>query len=122
MSFGQSVAWGQYVVGGLTTLFILVPVFGASPMSAALIEIAFEGGHGTAAGLTDTFSRLGFEEGADLALGLATVGVVSGVLLGIVLINWGRHRHAVFLKGREGLDQAKCLGSFQREIEPRGPS
>lgn len=36
-----------------------------------LIEIGFEGGHGTAAGMADTFADLGFEEGADLALGLA---------------------------------------------------
>ena len=32
---------------------------------------------------------LGFGEGADLAVGLATVGIVGGIVIGIGLINWG---------------------------------
>ena len=86
---GQMLAWGQYVVGLLLVVLVLTPIWGTSPLAGGLIEIGFEGGHGTAAGLADTFAELGFEDGADLALGLATVGVVAGVLLGTVLINWG---------------------------------
>jgi glutamate:Na+ symporter, ESS family len=92
---GQTLAWGQYVVGLTLALLILVPVFGMNPMVGALIEIGFEGGHGTAAGMADTFTELGFEEGADLALGLATVGIVSGVLLGTVMINIAARRGIV---------------------------
>ncbi|MCC5809044.1 MAG: sodium:glutamate symporter [Ectothiorhodospiraceae bacterium] len=92
---GQTMAWGQYVVGLTLALVILVPVFGMNPMVGALIEIGFEGGHGTAAGMADTFAELGFEEGADLALGLATVGIVSGVLIGTVLINIAARRGIV---------------------------
>jgi Na+/glutamate symporter len=33
--------------------------------------------------------QVGFEEAADLALGLATIGVMSGVIIGVILINWG---------------------------------
>ncbi|CAN5586030.1 hypothetical protein BH23CYA1_BH23CYA1_10250 [soil metagenome] len=62
--FGQSLAWGQYVVGILVTLIILIPLFDANPISAALIEIGFEGGHGTAGGMAGTLGDLGFEEGA----------------------------------------------------------
>ncbi|PXW88292.1 ESS family glutamate:Na+ symporter [Streptohalobacillus salinus] len=86
---GQTVSWGQYVVGILLALFVLTPVFGMSPLSGALIEISFVGGHGTAAGLAGTFDELGFSEGADLALGLATIGILSGVVIGIFVINWG---------------------------------
>jgi glutamate:Na+ symporter, ESS family len=82
-------------VGLTLALLILVPVFGMNPMVGALIEIGFEGGHGTAAGMADTFTELGFEEGADLALGLATVGIVSGVLLGTVMINIAARRGIV---------------------------
>lgn len=89
VAHGQTLAWGQYVIGISLALFLLTPVWGISPLSGALIEISFEGGHGTAAGLSDTFRELGFADGADLALALATVGVVMGTLLGIVLINWG---------------------------------
>lgn len=85
---GQTLAWGQYVVGLALVVFLLTPVWEMNPMAGALIEIGFEGGHGTAAGLADTFRELGFSDGADLALGLATIGVVMGVLLGTVAINW----------------------------------
>jgi glutamate:Na+ symporter, ESS family len=88
VAFGQTLAWGQYVVGIGLALLVLSPVFGLDPMAGALIEIGFEGGHGTAAGLADTFESVGFEEGADLALGLATIGLVMGVLIGTVLVNW----------------------------------
>ncbi|MGP9664786.1 sodium/glutamate symporter [Halomonas sp. AOP22-C1-8] len=88
-------AWGQYVVGLTLALLILAPLFNMNPMAGALIEIGFEGGHGTAAGMADTFSDLGFEEGADLALGLATVGIVSGVLIGTLMINIAARRNII---------------------------
>jgi ESS family glutamate:Na+ symporter len=95
VAFGQTLAWGQYVVGLLLTLLVLIPVFKITPIAGALIEIAFEGGHGTAAGMAGTFEKLGFPEGGDLALGLATVGIVSGVIAGTVLADWGRRRHFI---------------------------
>ncbi len=93
--FGQSIAWGQYVLGLLVTLLILVPVFNVDPTVGALIEIAFEGGHGTAAGMQDTFAKLGFAEGGDLAVGLATVGIISGIVVGTFLVNWGRRKEYI---------------------------
>lgn len=101
---GQTVSWGQYVFGILLTLFILTPFFGMNPLTGALIEISFVGGHGTAAGLSGTFEELGFAEGADLAVGLATIGIVSGVIIGIILINWGaRTDRAKFVGGKSRL-------------------
>jgi glutamate:Na+ symporter, ESS family len=89
VALGQSIAWGQYVVGISIGLLVLAPMFGMDPVAGALIEIGFEGGHGTAAGLAGTFEEFGFAEGADLALGLATVGLLAGVLIGTAIINWG---------------------------------
>ena len=83
--FGQTLAWGQYVVGIALTALVLVPVYNMSPLAGALIEISFEGGHGTAAGLQDLFIELDFAEGADLALGLATVGIVVGLATGLIM-------------------------------------
>ena len=88
LALGVTLSSGQYVLGILLGLLVLAPVFGLDPMAGALIEIGFEGGHGTAAGLGETFDDLGFEEGTDLALGLATIGVVTGVIVGIAIINW----------------------------------
>ena len=89
---GYVISFGQYAVGLLLAVFVLVPVFGVNPMVGALIEIGFVGGHGTAAGMAATFAEVGFPEGADLSIGLATVGVLAGVFIGIALINWGMRR------------------------------
>jgi ESS family glutamate:Na+ symporter len=88
--FGQILAWGQYVIGLLLAILVLVPFFDMNPIAGALIEIGFEGGHGTAAGLGETFSSLDFEAGGDLALALATVGIVTAVIAGTALADWGR--------------------------------
>ncbi|MFD1020937.1 sodium/glutamate symporter [Thalassobacillus hwangdonensis] len=88
LAFGWAIGWGQYVVGLLVVLLILVPFYDIPPMAGALIEVAFEGGHGTAAGMAQTFEDLGFPEAFDLAIGLATVGILSGVIFGIIMINW----------------------------------
>lgn len=90
--YGQSIAWGQYVVGLLLAILVLVPFFQMDPMIAALIEIGFEGGHGTAAGLAPVFDSLGFQGGVDLALGLASIGLLSAIVSGVVMINWARAR------------------------------
>jgi ESS family glutamate:Na+ symporter len=120
--FGQTVAWGQYVFGILLAVTILVPFFGMSPMSGALIEIGFEGGHGTAAGLAGTFEELGFAEGADLALGLATIGVLAGVIIGIVLINWGvRTGRTEVVKARNDIPKTESIGIVEYDVrEPAG--
>jgi ESS family glutamate:Na+ symporter len=93
--FGQTLAWGQYVVGILLAMLVLTPVFGLPPLAGALIEISFEGGHGTAAGMGEAFAQAGWPEGQDLALGLATIGLVGGVVFGTVLINWAVRRGTI---------------------------
>jgi ESS family glutamate:Na+ symporter len=92
IAFGNTLAWGQYVLGILVTLLILTPLFGTNPLAGALIEISFEGGHGTAAGLAPTFAELGWAEGTDVALGLATVSILSAIILGIFFVNWHSRR------------------------------
>ena len=89
LSLGVAFGSSQYVIGLLLAALILVPVLAAAPMTGALIEIGLEGGHGTAAGMRPVTEDLGFGEGADLAVGLATVGIVGGIVIGIGLINWG---------------------------------
>jgi ESS family glutamate:Na+ symporter len=92
IAFGNTLAWGQYVLGILAVLLFLGPLFGANPLAGALIEISFEGGHGTAAGLAPTFESLGWSEGTDIALGLATVSIIAAIVTGILLVNWHTRR------------------------------
>lgn len=116
LALGVTMASGQYVIGLLLAVLLLVPFLGQDPMVGALIEVGFEGGHGTAAGLGTTFADLGFPEGQDLALGLATVGVVSGVVVGIALINWGvRTGRAQVLEDDAKTSLAEQRGLYERE-------
>jgi ESS family glutamate:Na+ symporter len=119
VAHGQTLAWGQYVIGLLLVLLLLTPLFGANPLAGALIEIGFEGGHGTAAGLAGTFRELGFEDGADLALTLATVGVVAGVLLGTLLVNWGVRTGRLELEAAHEMDPERFSEHDERESVPR---
>ncbi|MCO1339809.1 sodium:glutamate symporter [Kocuria polaris] len=122
LSLGVMFGSGQYVVGLLLAVLILVPFFAASPMVGALIEVGFEGGHGTAAGMRGVFADLGFESGADLAVGLATVGIISGIVIGIALINWGaRTGRTEFLNGQAVPSLAEQAGPSDRdEHSPAG--
>ncbi len=108
LSLGIALGSGQYVLA----VVLLVQVFSAEPMVGALLEIGFEGGHGTAVGMRGTLEELGYESGADIAIGIATVGVVGGIVIGIVLINWAvRSGHTAILKGdaEASLDEQKGL-------------
>ena len=43
---GHIYAWGQYVVGLVIVLLVLVPMFDISELAGAVIAIGFQGGHG----------------------------------------------------------------------------
>ncbi len=125
VALGQSMAWGQYVVGILLAIAVLQPVFGMNPAAGALIEIGFEGGHGTAAALESTFAEFDFAEGADLALGLATFGLVAGVLSGLAIINWGLRtgridRELLEPEGAPRDEEAEALGEFDERERDEG--
>lgn len=89
---GYAISFGQYASGLMLAMLVLTPLFGTDPLAGVLLEIGMTGGHGTAAGLGDTFEALGFAEGRDLALALATVGLVGGVLLGTLFVNIAMRR------------------------------
>lgn len=52
----------------------------------------FYGGHGTAAAVGAIYKEHGYPEFFDLANVSATVGLVGGIVLGMVLINWGTRK------------------------------
>lgn len=109
IAFGNTLAWGQYVIGILLTLFLLTPVFGTNPLAGSLIEIGFEGGHGTAAGLAPSFAQLGWSEGTDLALALATISLVVAIVSGVFLINWRNRKHGYLIDEETWKHQEKTL-------------
>ncbi len=96
--FSQTVAWGQYFFGILLGILVLSPLLDLPAFAGALIEISFVGGHGTSAGLGPTFDSLGWSEGQDVALGLATIGILFGVISGIILVNWASRKKIIQLE------------------------
>lgn len=116
LAFGWTLGWGQYVLGLLLSILVLVPLYDMPPFVGALVEIGFEGGHGTAAGLQGTFEEIGFAEAYDLAVGLATVGILSGVIIGIAMINWGvRNNKTEVIKDVEETSALRKAGIVEFE-------
>jgi ESS family glutamate:Na+ symporter len=87
LCFGVVFGMGQYLVALLATLLVLAPLFGTPAIFATILEIGFSGGHGTAAGMAETFTKLGFPAGGALGQMSATVGILFAVVFGIVLVN-----------------------------------
>ncbi len=85
-----SLGFGQFFVGGLVVKYLLSPHMDINPLMGCLIEVGFEGGHGAASIIGESFNRLGFSEGLDLGLAMATMGLLSSSLLGSIFIFLGR--------------------------------
>ena len=86
---GGAMSAGQFAIAGLLTMLVLEPVFGFSSKAGALIEMSFAGGHGTLAGLTPVLLAYDAAELLEVGLGLATIGMVTGIIIGTMLVNYG---------------------------------
>ncbi|MFM1811210.1 MAG: hypothetical protein RLZZ336_148 [Cyanobacteriota bacterium] len=87
-----TLAFGQYLVASLAVLLVLGPLLHVSPVMACLIEVAYEGGHGSAAAMGPTYERLGVEGGQALGLAMATVGLLASTLVGGLVVVIARAR------------------------------
>lgn len=92
LTLAQIVVWGQYVVGLGLCGFVLMPLFNVHPALGNLLELGFEGGHGTVGGMSQAFTANGWSEGIALGYTIATMGMVLGIVLGMVLVNWAYRR------------------------------
>lgn len=79
---------GQFAIAGIVVLVLLEPVFGFSDKGGALIELSFAGGHGTLAGLGPVLVAYGAGDLVEVGLGLATIGLLAGVVVGTILVNY----------------------------------
>ncbi len=85
-----ALGFGQFFVGGLVVKYLLPESINVNPLMGCLIEVGFEGGHGAAAIIGNSFSKLGFPEGLDLGLAMATMGLLSSSLIGSLFILLGK--------------------------------
>ncbi len=85
-----ALGFGQFFVGGLVVKYLLPESINVNPLMGCLIEVGFEGGHGAAAIIGNSFNKLGFPEGLDLGLAMATMGLLSSSLIGSLFILLGK--------------------------------
>lgn len=116
LCYGWMVGMGQYIVGVGVSVLLLSPLFGVPVFFGCLLEIGFSGGHGTAAGMKEAFTQLGFPAGSDLGLMSATVGVISAVVFGMAIINLAaRRRYTQIIKSPQELTLDKIGGLIPEE-------
>ncbi|MFH1942702.1 MAG: sodium/glutamate symporter [bacterium] len=121
LCYGWIVGMGQYVVGLGACVMLLTPVFGVPVFFGCLLEIGFSGGHGTAAGMQEAFSQLGFEAGSDLGFMSATVGVISAVVFGMTMINIAaRRRYTAVIQSPQELSMDRIRGLIPEDKRERG--
>jgi ESS family glutamate:Na+ symporter len=119
LAYGQIVAWGQWVVGLGFVMILLGSLFKVPDLFGAALPIGFEGGHGTAGGLRDTFIQLGWNEGSDFSLASATAGIISAIVVGIALINWAAKKGYVsILKQLDDMTAEELAGLYPIEKRP----
>lgn len=118
---GLGVSMLQFAVGyGTHVLFAgenLYEVFGIE------LAIGFVGGHGTAGTLGNILSSLNlpyWEVSQGVAITTATFGIVGGILIGIVLINWAaRNGQTALLKKPADIPEPIRVG-YQKDISKQG--
>ncbi len=81
-----SLGFGQFFVGGLVVKYFLSQSIEVNPLMSCLIEVGFEGGHGAASIIGNSFVKMGYPEGLDLGLAMATMGLLSSSLIGSIFI------------------------------------
>jgi ESS family glutamate:Na+ symporter len=113
-----TLAFGQYLVAGLAVLFVLQPLLGVNPLMACLIEVAFEGGHGSAAAMGPSYTSLGFASGEALGLAMATVGLLAASVVGGLVVVLARRRQGVLGQGSAEAEVAEAAAPGGASAEP----
>ena len=85
---GSAFSFGQFALGAFAVVLILTPFFGLTDLAGSILELSFAGGHGTIAGMGELLNDAGAGEVVDLGLGLATVSMVTGVVIGSLLVRY----------------------------------
>ena len=84
---------GQYAIALLFGLAVLAPLFPElNPGFSLLLPAAFVGGHGTVTAMAQPLLANGWSEALTIGYTFATVGMLSGIVGGMLLVNLGAKR------------------------------
>ena len=118
LCYGQIVAWANIWWNRPRPHCIRASDGSTGPVRV-ILPVGFEGGHGTAGGLAQVFSDLGWKDGRDLGLASATIGMVSGIIIGMWLINLAVRRGFVAnVRVFEQQSRNEQTGIYDYESQP----
>ncbi|MFM1651078.1 sodium/glutamate symporter [Brevibacillus sp. B_LB10_24] len=117
-AYSQMVMIMQWGSGLLFALLLLNNLWGDLHTGFGLmLASGFAGGHGTAAAIGQAFAEHGWEDAASLAMTSATVGIISAIVGGLILIKWGAKKgHTGFISNFDQLPKELKTGLVPLEM------
>lgn len=89
LCFRESSYMLQYTLPILFSLYVMSQIFSdLHPGFGFLLGAGWAGGPGTAAAIGSTFAKYGWADATDLGITSATVGILTGIFGGMLLIKW----------------------------------
>lgn len=121
MIYGYVGDFIQIAIPFLVTGLVIAPIWKVNGMFASIVEIGFAGGHGTAGGMADVFTDLGWEAGGALGLTSATIGLFVGIIGGMIIINYGvRKGYTSIIKSEKQLKENTQADLVPKEKQKAG--
>ena len=102
----------QIIVGVVFSVLVISKIYPDINYGFGMMLVAgFAGGHGTAAAIGATFGDLGWADATDLGMTSATVGILSGIFVGLILIKWAaKNGHTHYIKDFSQIDDSLRTG------------
>lgn len=98
---------------GFTVLPLLFP--GINSAFGLMLPSGFVGGHGTAAAIGGVLSEHGWSDATSIGQTFATIGLLGGIIIGVILINIGARRgYTAVIEGVEKLPNEMLTGLVQK--------
>lgn len=114
-------SFATVAVPALLTVFLFTPLFGTTPLFSTIFEVSWPGGHGTAAGMEEAYTALGWADGSSVALGSATAGLIFGIVAGMIMINIAaRKGQLANYTGGSAKAASDVLPESEAHVESRG--
>lgn len=112
------IAVAQYLFGLVVCVYILGHFWELNNGFGLIMATGFYGGHGTAGAVGAAYADLGWAEAQDLMMFSATFGIIMGIVVGMVIINWGtRKGYTSYVKSPDQLPEELRTGLIDPKIQ-----